>query len=747
MANRIRRSGKEKRKIDKVTLDLSSYSGRDLYSEGVAEDMLLQIVRTREPEEYNRVIAEKRSWNILYHLSHIRENIVDFLPITKNDSVLEVGAGCGAISGALARKAGHVTSIELSKRRSLINAVRNNYENLEIKVGNFQDIEKKLQEKYDYILLIGVLEYSGSYIDDEYPFDRMLEILKGKLAEEGRIIAAIENKYGMKYFAGAREDHTGGYYDGIEGYRDTGKVRTFSKKELIELAERNGLCTRFMYPYPDYKLPVSIYSDERLPFKGELTDYSFNFDTDRLRLFSENDAMDSAVESGMFGELSNSFLVEMGVGTDAQKGTLIKSGVKVIYSKHSNERDLKFAIRTDIVEGLLGDRRVMKYPCTEEAVQHLQIMQKHYLSQRESYAGTDLAPNTCRTVMDEDGEFKGLEFEYLEGKTLAEAFDGLTAVRNLNGAQVMLRKYIDMLNRLAGEDYSETQEFRRVFGAVKLPEGEKCMTVTNIDLIFSNIIINNKWNVIDYEWTFDFPIPVKYVIYRALHYYLKASGGNAFGELDPFALADITKEERAIFKRMESTFQRYIAGDRFTLVTLNSIFGRNNIPRERAVRLGGLVDHPERVKLYTDTGGGFDEKDVRYIGADVEDGDIVSFETVIPRNCVALRIDPTEYPCMIKVLSFTVNGKDAELLTNGSILDDGVVYFDTADPQFLVSNTWAGSTVSFVYEIGVLEERFFGPVTSLVKYRDRAEKEKERKGFMARRKAPEEGQKYNKVKL
>ena len=194
MANRIRRSGKEKRKIDKATLDLSSYSGRDLYSEGVAEDMLLQIVRTREPEEYNRVIAEKRSWNILYHLSHIRENIVDFLPITKNDSVLEVGAGCGAISGALARKAGHVTSIELSKRRSLINAVRNNYENLEIKVGNFQDIEKKLQEKYDYILLIGVLEYSGSYIDDEYPFDRMLEIVHDKQEVIDKIVVSENEK-------------------------------------------------------------------------------------------------------------------------------------------------------------------------------------------------------------------------------------------------------------------------------------------------------------------------------------------------------------------------------------------------------------------------------------------------------------------------------------------------------------------------------------------------------------------------
>ncbi|MBO6137030.1 MAG: class I SAM-dependent methyltransferase [Lachnospiraceae bacterium] len=741
MTNRVKRVGKEKKKIDKVILDLSSYSGRDLYSEGAAEDELLRIVRTKDAKEYNRVIAERGSWNLLYHLSHIRENIVDFLPITKNDSVLEVGAGCGAISGALARKAGHVTSIELSKRRSIINAVRNNYDNLEIKVGNFQDIEKRLQDKYDYILLIGVLEYSGLYIDDEYPFDRMLEILRERLAEEGRIIAAIENKYGMKYFAGAKEDHTGGYYDGIEGYRDTGRVRTFSKKELMELAQRNGLSVRFMYPYPDYKLPISIYSDERLPFKGELTEYGFNFDSERLRLFSENDALDSAADSGMFGEFSNSFLVEMGAGSDAVNGALVKSGVKVLYSKHSNERDLKFAIRTDIVEGLLGDRRVMKYPYSDEAVQHLKVMQAHYLSQRTLYADTDLEPNTCRIINDEAGNFKGLEFEYLEGKNLAEAFDGLIEVRNLEGAGIMLRKYIDTLKYLADEEYVETQEFRRVFGAVKLPAGELCMSVTNIDLIFSNIIINNSWNVIDYEWTFDFPIPVKYVLYRAIHYYLKTAGENAFGELDPYQMAEITKEERAIFNRMEQTFQRYISGDRFTLVTLNSIFGKNNIPRERAVRLGGLVKRPERVKLYLDFGGGFDEDNTRYINADLENGDIVSFEVIIPKNCVALRIDPTDYPCMIKVLSFTVNGKDAAVLTNGSVFDDGVVYFDTSDPQFLVSNTWAGNRVSMVYEIGVLEEKFAGAINSLVK--EKRDREKSLKARIRR----EEELKYSRVKL
>ena len=56
-------------------------------------------------EDYNRIIAETSSWPVMYHFSNIRQNIVEWLPIGKGDCVLEIGAGCGAITGALARKA------------------------------------------------------------------------------------------------------------------------------------------------------------------------------------------------------------------------------------------------------------------------------------------------------------------------------------------------------------------------------------------------------------------------------------------------------------------------------------------------------------------------------------------------------------------------------------------------------------------------------------------------------------------
>jgi 2-polyprenyl-3-methyl-5-hydroxy-6-metoxy-1,4-benzoquinol methylase len=301
--------------VGKVELDYSYYHGKDVYSDGDIEDEILELVKNTTPEEYDKVIEDEQKWPILYHLSEKRTNIIEWLPIEKSMSVLEVGSGCGAITGVLANKANHVTCIDLSKKRSLINAYRNkDRENIDIKVGNFQDVEPHITEKYDYITLIGVLEYAMYYIDSEEPFLDFLRIIKKHLKENGRIVIAIENKLGLKYFAGCQEDHIDGYFTGIEGYRVKEKIRTFSKKELTAMAEKVNLQAEFYYPYPDYKFPTVIYSDEYLPKKGELNNNMRNFDKQRMKLYDEGAVFDSIIEEGLFPEFANSFLIIMQEG-------------------------------------------------------------------------------------------------------------------------------------------------------------------------------------------------------------------------------------------------------------------------------------------------------------------------------------------------------------------------------------------------------------------------------------------------
>jgi len=299
--------------VGKVKLNLDFYEGKDLYSDGDIEDELLNIVQNYDSAQYDRIILDKNSWAVLYHLSKQRENILAWYPFQKGASVLEIGAGCGAVTGALLDRVDTVTAIELSKRRSLINATRHqSSSNLEIIVGNFNIIEKDLEKKYDYITLIGVFEYAEMYMECDSPYITFLNKINSHLKEGGRILIAIENRMGLKYFAGCREDHVGKYFEGIEGYSDTKGVKTFTKQELEMLFSQAGYIKyQFYYPYPDYKFPTIVYSDEFLPKRGELYNNIRNFDNDRWVLFDETKTFDGIISSELFPVFSNSFFIEL----------------------------------------------------------------------------------------------------------------------------------------------------------------------------------------------------------------------------------------------------------------------------------------------------------------------------------------------------------------------------------------------------------------------------------------------------
>lgn len=300
--------------VGKVKLDYSVYPGEDFYCDGEVENELLDIVKNNTPDKFDEIIDKRADWPTFYHLSSERENIVKWLPIDKDSKVLEVGSGCGAITGAFASLGKEVISCDLSKKRSLINAYRHkDFDNITIHVGNFTDVEKNLPDDFDYICLIGVLEYGALYINSETPYKDFLLTLKKHLKKDGRIVIAIENRLGLKYFAGCREDHLGTFFSGIEGYSDKNNVRTFSKNALLKIFEEAGFKDyRFYYPYPDYKFMTTLYSDKRLPKTGELNNNTRYFDNGRLSLFGENAAFDALSEDGLFDVFSNSFLAVLG---------------------------------------------------------------------------------------------------------------------------------------------------------------------------------------------------------------------------------------------------------------------------------------------------------------------------------------------------------------------------------------------------------------------------------------------------
>ena len=293
-----------------MKLNLEFDKNTDKYSDGDIENEILNYAENYNENNIEEVFKNDIRWPVFYHLTNIRKNIINWYPFKKNSSILEIGGGMGAITSTLCDKAERVVSVELSKRRASTIAARNkDRENLEIIVGNLNDIQ--FNEKFDYITLIGVLEYANLYTHTENPYIDFLKNIKKYLKKDGKILIAIENKLGMKYFAGAPEDHTSIIYDGIVGYANKSGIQTFGKKELQNMLKEVGLNqTKFYYPLPDYKLPNAIFSDEYLPDENSINNYNIYYYEGTKIQFDEKKAFAETIKNGVFDIFSNSFFIE-----------------------------------------------------------------------------------------------------------------------------------------------------------------------------------------------------------------------------------------------------------------------------------------------------------------------------------------------------------------------------------------------------------------------------------------------------
>ena len=151
--------------------NLDYYNNEDLYSDGDIENEMLRLADMDDVMEH--INPTETDFAVLYHFSPVRENILNWYPFKEDATILEIGAGCGAITGALCNKANKVIAVELSKRRAEINYRRHrNCDNLEIMVGNFNDMH--FGQQFDYIVLNGVFEYAISFTEGNTPYESFL---------------------------------------------------------------------------------------------------------------------------------------------------------------------------------------------------------------------------------------------------------------------------------------------------------------------------------------------------------------------------------------------------------------------------------------------------------------------------------------------------------------------------------------------------------------------------------------------
>ncbi|MGB9661865.1 MAG: glycosyltransferase [Moorellaceae bacterium] len=487
------------------------------YSDGAeTEDYILWAVSNAADKSSlsEELRAWIKDWPTRYHLSPSRANLLRPFPFLNSSAkVLEVGSGCGAITRYLGEVCGHVDAIEGSYRRAKITRERcSDLSNVNVYVANVFGVS--FVEEYDIATLIGVLEYAPTFCPKEVPKEEccaeLLKRVTQALKDDGILILAVENKLGLKYWTGAKEDHSGRLFDGLYDYPHFPGLPlrpvTFSKNELYQLLLSVGFrSVQFYYPFPDYKLPNTLVRDSEELKRGEFFLHNWivtpfeDYTGYREYLLHEGLTLKSLHKAGLLGELANSFLV---LASRGELSHLIDE--TWIAKRFSVERKPCYATVTTLY-----------------CIPALNVVKKRIRSDISVPHGSPL----CLTEKVE---------QWYPGDLLT--YDFYKAMLDEEAPESRLKTLITCLN-----DYLIKNYGTRLCDA----QGYPLLHGRAFDVVPWNIIVSEeRWVEIDREWEYQGMLPADFVLYRGLHYflisqqpYLARNNGVKIKELDTLIIS------------------------------------------------------------------------------------------------------------------------------------------------------------------------------------------------------------------
>lgn len=254
----------------------------------------------------------------------------------------------------------------------------------------------------------------------------------------------------------------------------------------------------------------------------------------------------------------------------------------ILYTKFSNQRREEFEISTSIVEDDTK-KYILKTALYNSGRKHLlqMIENQHRMKKILSECGWSVASCVAR---DEDS----IEVEFIKGRTL----ESIINEKLSNGEY---QQVLTILSRIADKIYhnshiakfEKSSRFDEIFGEIEFQHSLKAFDLSNVDMIFPNFLIEDgKYTLIDYEWIFDFKIPLEYILFRSLFYNAAIQKLEDEQKLELYECMQIDVKDISIFEKMEYAFQSYVKGENKNFTEIYQAINNKAIPLKY---LGGDV--------------------------------------------------------------------------------------------------------------------------------------------------------------
>ena len=400
-------------------------------------------------------------------------NILNWYPFNKTQKVLEVG-----------NKSEELTKFLIDKCSSIQ------------KISKIEELEN-IDAKFNIIILIGINE------NEKINLKNLVRRLEGFLEMDGRILLAVDNKFGLRFWAGNPENILEKKFTSLLGYNNEyEKIETYTKRYIETQLNEIGYKTRFYYPLPDYRRPNVIFSDDALPEYNSIDKYNPYYTEKSDILFNEIDVFREILKTDkdMFTFFANSFLVEV-IKKEKEYDTTYN------YISYNNLRKEKYRLITKI-----SNTYVEKQIVNEKAEEHYENIKNNIKILQE---------NNIKTVdyIDEDKiKSKYIEQKYLLNNVLTEKLEKGQVEEFDN----IIKNYI---KQISVKTYKENNYKNTAFGKYEVEVKDKSIIqdlnfVKNgmWDMTFKNcFLIDNQFYFFDQEWN-EPNLPVEYILYRAILY-------------------------------------------------------------------------------------------------------------------------------------------------------------------------------------------------------------------------------------
>lgn len=440
-------------------------------------------------------------------------NILNWYPFNKTQKVLEVG-----------NKSEELTKFLIDKCSSIQ------------KISKIEELEN-IDAKFDIIILIGINE------NEKINLKNLVRRLEAFLEMDGRILLAVDNKFGLRFWAGNPENILEKKFTSLLGYNNEyEKIETYTKKYIETQLNEIGYKTRFYYPLPDYRRPNVIFSDDALPEYNSIDKYNPYYTEKSDILFNEIDVFREILKTDkdMFTFFANSFLVEV-IKKEKEYDTTYN------YISFNNLRKEKYRLITKI-----SNTYVEKQIVNEKAEEHYENIKNNIKILQE---------NNIKTVdyIDEDKiKSKYIEQKYLLNNVLTEKLEKGQVEEFDN----IIKNYI---KQISVKTYKENNYENTVFGKYEVEVKDKSIIqdlnfVKNgmWDMTLKNcFLIDNQFYFFDQEWN-EPNLPVEYILYRSIIYTISLRRFISIEKLfDKYNLRQYLK----LFEQLDNKIQEKIRDD------------------------------------------------------------------------------------------------------------------------------------------------------------------------------------------